>query len=46
MGVEVGRNPNGWETAVNEVQLTEKGKQVFQSDTLVSANSLPFVGIP
>lgn len=35
MHVKVGRNDDGWETAVNEVQLTTKGKEIFQSETLV-----------
>jgi len=26
---KVGRNPDGWEAAVNDVQLSEKGKEVF-----------------
>ena len=35
LGAECGRNPVGWETAVNEVQLTQKGKEIFQVDHLV-----------
>ncbi|KIW34101.1 uncharacterized protein PV07_00900 [Cladophialophora immunda] len=31
---EVGRNPEGWEAAVNDVQLSEKGKQVFGVDKI------------
>lgn len=31
----VGRNPGGWEAAVNDVQLTEKGKDLFGVDQLV-----------
>ena len=33
---EVGRNPGGWEAAVNDVQLSEKGKEVFGVDKIVS----------
>jgi hypothetical protein len=32
----VGRNPDGWEAAVNDVQLSEKGKEVFGVDSIVS----------
>jgi hypothetical protein len=35
MGVRVGRNPDGWETAVHDVHLTPKGKEIFQQDSLV-----------
>ena len=35
MGVKVGRNPDGWETAVYDVDLTPKGKEIFQKDSLV-----------
>jgi GMP synthase-like glutamine amidotransferase len=35
MGVKVGRNPDGWESAVHDVQLTAKGKEIFQKDSLV-----------
>jgi GMP synthase-like glutamine amidotransferase len=35
MGVKVGRNPDGWETAVHAVNLTPKGKEIFQKDSLV-----------
>jgi len=38
MGVKVGRNDAGWETAVNDVQLTEKGKEVFGMEKLVCTN--------
>lgn len=34
LGVEVGRNADGWEAAVNDVQLTEKGKEVFGVEKL------------
>lgn len=34
MGVKVGRNPEAWEVAVNDVQLTEKGRELFGKDTL------------
>jgi hypothetical protein len=32
----VGRNPDGWEAAVNDVQLSEKGKEIFGVDKIVS----------
>ncbi|KIW87466.1 uncharacterized protein Z519_11789 [Cladophialophora bantiana CBS 173.52] len=31
---DVGRNPEGWEAAVNDVQLSEKGKEVFGVDKI------------
>jgi GMP synthase-like glutamine amidotransferase len=40
MGVEVGRNKDGWEAAVNDVELTEKGKEVFGVEVLVSSPSI------
>ena len=36
LGVEVGRNADGWEAGVNDVQLTEKGKEIFGVEKLVS----------
>ncbi|KAF1955875.1 class I glutamine amidotransferase-like protein [Byssothecium circinans] len=33
-GAKVGRSEEGWEVAVLPVQLTEKGKEIFQQDTL------------
>ena len=36
LGARVGRSDNGWEIAVLPVELTAKGKEVFQQDTLVS----------
>ena len=35
MGAKVGRNPDGWEAAVSDVQLSEKGKELFGLDKLV-----------
>jgi GMP synthase-like glutamine amidotransferase len=35
LGARVGRSDNGWEIAVLPVELTAKGKEVFQQDTLV-----------
>lgn len=35
MGYEVGRNSAGWEVSVCEVDLTEKGKELFGVETLV-----------
>ncbi|KAF3035215.1 hypothetical protein E8E12_003521 [Didymella heteroderae] len=34
LGARVGRSDNGWEIAVLPVELTAKGKEVFQQDTL------------
>jgi GMP synthase-like glutamine amidotransferase len=34
-GVKVGRSDDGWEISVLPVQLTAKGKEIFQQDTLV-----------
>ncbi|KIW99905.1 uncharacterized protein Z518_10833 [Rhinocladiella mackenziei CBS 650.93] len=31
---EVGRNPLGWEAAVNDVELSEKGKEIFGVDKI------------
>ena len=39
MDAAVGRNEKGWEAAVNEVQLTEKGKEVFGREKLVSLDN-------
>ncbi|EOA87050.1 hypothetical protein ACJQWK_08746 [Exserohilum turcicum] len=33
-GARVGRSDDGWEISVLPVQLTEKGKEIFQQDTL------------
>ncbi len=35
MGVKVGRNHDGWEAAVNDVDLSERGKQLFGKEKLV-----------
>ena len=35
LGAKVGRNEGAWEVAVNEVQLSEKGKEVFGRDVIV-----------
>jgi GMP synthase-like glutamine amidotransferase len=35
LGVKVGRSDNGWEISVLPVELTAKGKEIFQQDTLV-----------
>ena len=34
-GAKVGRSDDGWEISVLPVQLTAKGKEIFQQDTLV-----------
>lgn len=36
MGVKVGRSSLGWEVSVSLVKLTEKGKELFKKDILVS----------
>ena len=36
LGAKVGRSDNGWEISVLPVELTAKGKEIFQQDTLVS----------
>ncbi|KAJ4301380.1 hypothetical protein N0V90_003472 [Kalmusia sp. IMI 367209] len=33
-GVKVGRSEGGWEVSVLPVELTQKGKEIFQQDTL------------
>jgi GMP synthase-like glutamine amidotransferase len=35
LGVKVGRSDDGWEISVLPVQLSAKGKEIFQQDTLV-----------
>ena len=35
LGAKVGRNPAGWEAAVNNVELSAKGKEIFQLPVLV-----------
>lgn len=41
-GVEVGVNEKGWEVSVTEIRLSEKGKEIFGSDTLVSISWFSF----
>jgi GMP synthase-like glutamine amidotransferase len=36
LGADVGRNDVGWEISVCEVDLTERGKELFQRGKLVS----------
>lgn len=36
LGVPVGRNSGGWEVSVTEVRLSEKGREVFGKESLVS----------
>lgn len=36
LGVKVGRNDEGWEISVCDMELTENGKELFQRDKLVS----------
>ena len=32
---QLGRNPQGWEAAVNKVQLSDRGRELFGVDELV-----------
>jgi GMP synthase-like glutamine amidotransferase len=41
LGMKVGRNDDGWEAAVTNVELSAKGKELFGKDTLVE-HSLEF----
>jgi GMP synthase-like glutamine amidotransferase len=36
MGAKVDRSTTGWEISVTPINLTEKGKEIFQKDDLVS----------
>jgi len=38
-GAKVGRSEGGWEVSVLPVELTQKGKEIFQQDTLVRGNA-------
>lgn len=40
MGVQVGRNTDGWEAAVHDVQLTKTGQELFKLENLVSQDCL------
>ena len=47
MDAGVGRNEQGWEVAVESVQLTKKGKELFRIDVLVHITSLTeLINIP
>lgn len=39
MAVKVGRNDDGWEAAVHDFDLSERGKQIFGKDKLVSLSN-------
>lgn len=41
MGAPVGKSDKGWEIAVTDVDLTDKGKDIFQLDKMVSLHALP-----
>lgn len=43
LGVKVGRNPDGWEAAVNDVKLTPKGQDLFRLRDLVRLQSVSLV---
>lgn len=38
LGIQVGPNEKGWEISVTEMKLSEKGKALFGTDTLVSSH--------
>jgi GMP synthase-like glutamine amidotransferase len=38
LGVKVGRSDDGWEISVLPVELSAKGKEIFQQDTLVRSS--------
>ena len=40
LGVKVGRSDDGWEISVLPVELSAKGKEIFQQDRLVCHFSL------
>lgn len=43
LGAQVGRNTRGWELSVIPMELTDEGKRIFGSESLVrSAHPLPF----
>jgi GMP synthase-like glutamine amidotransferase len=35
LGVKVGRSDDGWEISVLPMELTAKGKEIFQQDSIV-----------
>jgi GMP synthase-like glutamine amidotransferase len=35
IGVKVGRSDDGWEISVLPMELTAKGKEIFQQDSIV-----------
>lgn len=41
MGAKVGRSDQGWEIAVCDMELTEKGKEVFGLEKIVRESTLP-----
>lgn len=41
LGAKVGRSEQGWEVAVCDMNLTEKGKEVFGQDKIVRDSLLP-----
>lgn len=41
MGAPAGQSENGWEIAVTEVDLTDKGKAIFQLDKMVRLHAPP-----
>lgn len=43
---EVGRNPQGWEAAVNDVELSPRGKEIFGVDKIVCCLVSDVVPLP
>lgn len=41
LGTKVGVNEKGWEISVTDLKLTEKGRELFGSDNLVSGSGFP-----
>lgn len=41
LGARVGRSPEGWEIAVDEINLTETGKELFGKEVLVCRRHVP-----
>jgi anthranilate/para-aminobenzoate synthase component II len=42
MGARVGKSDKGWEVAVTDVDLTDKGKAIFQLEKMVSLHAVAF----
>jgi GMP synthase-like glutamine amidotransferase len=42
-GVKVGRSDKGWEIAVLPIELSPRGKELFEQDTMVHALRIGFL---